>query len=177
MSMHHPNLVICPTDCIIPPKHGRNPSIHDFIFKSKFCVRMAGSSMTSHSFGDRSCQDAFTVRLHLGDQLAQKVKSDGSTCEDDMSCSASSFLSTIAQLCENETEPLCRSDTSTVTTFSTKMNSRSSSSWKPQEVSGFQRIHQHQLDSVPASTFDSLNHRLHSIQLDEDDHAAGLAIQ
>ena len=30
----------------------------------------------NHSFGDKACQDAFLVRLHLGDRLAKKVKPD-----------------------------------------------------------------------------------------------------
>ena len=43
-----------------------------------------------------------------------------------MSCGASSFLLTIAQLCENETEPLCKSDAPTVTTVSTMTHSQNS---------------------------------------------------
>ena len=166
----------CPADHTIPLKHGRNQSIHNFIFKHKFHVGMAGFLHDkSHLFGDRSCQDAFIVRLHLGDQSAKKVKSNRKTCEDDMSHSASSFLSTIAQLHKNEMEPLQKPDTSTVTTVSTKTHSQSSSARKLPKNSHFQQLDQ--INSIPAPTFDSLNSCLHSIKVDEDDHAADLAMQ
>ena len=81
----------------------------NFIFKCKFLIRMAGFlDDMSHSFGDLSYQDAFVVRLHLGDQLAENVNSDQKTCEDELSCNAPSFLSTIVQPCKNEMQPLLR---------------------------------------------------------------------
>ena len=96
-----------------------------------------------------------------------------------MSHSASWFLSTIAQLHENEMEPLRKSDASTVTTVSAKTSrgssSRNSNPQKHRKDSHFKRINQ--INLVPALTFESPNDCLHSIEDNEDDHTADLALQ
>ena len=114
------------------------------------------------------------VEFQLSDQPAE---ADWKICEDDLSCSAANFLSTIMEShrAKIEHSQLCKSDTSSVTTASCRTNpSRSTGSQKSKKHSRLQRLHQ--LTSAPALTVDSLAKCLHSIQVDEEDHSADVPI-
>ena len=105
----------------------------------------------------------------VGNHLATKVNADQKTSEDDPSCGAAIFLTTITELCQAEVHSaqFQQLDASTATTASARTApSRGTGSRKPSrnnKITGLQRLHQ--LTSVLAPKVKSLTNRLNSIAI------------
>ena len=133
---------------------------------------MAGFlSNVPHSFGDKVCQDALIIGLQNSAQLAPKVKTDGKMSEGDLSHSAANFLATVTGLHRAEDNHSClqKIDTSTVTTASSRGTSQKSVSFRSNRITGLQQLHQ--LTSVPAATFESLNTSLNLMIIADEDNS------